>query len=164
MPFNPASLLPYWKYGVMALLALALAFAWARGNDLKHQRDKAREQVASWQAANEASTRWAKLERAAREAESRATAERIEREARTSLADAESRRTDYIARNRCVPIAASAGRVSPAPAAKDQRPADPAGTGGAPFMVAVQPDDLRICDANTVKAEAGNKLARALVD
>lgn len=148
-------LLRFWKYGVMAALALALALTFASRN---HWRDKARVEkaahaafVANVKQATKEAERLAIAAKDAAEAAARDTKEKADANRSANQVAGDALAADYRARNRCLRPEASpgpAGRADlPRPAAAAGKPAEAAPDAE---LVGVSADDFTICTANSL--------------
>lgn len=122
--------------------------------------------VADRAAYTEAQRQAAILARQAREAQERRYAEQAEKadhDHELALADAMGRADRFIAAHRVRTAGAVARPASdPGSAAEGHRPESGDGPGAAPELVAVTPDDVRICTANTTRLEAVREWALGL--
>lgn len=106
------------------------------------------------------------------EADYRTLAERIDHEADQARPDALADAERYIAGNRVQRCPADRGAAGPAPASGQDHGARNGDAAGAtalvdaadPDLVAVTPDDIRICTANTLQAEAARSWALQLIE
>ena len=139
-----------WQCALIASLCLV---GW-----LYRGREAARDELATFQAAQREATAKAIAARKAEEARHIQRAERIDREADTLKADYRARTDGYVSRMRC-PSNQASGTVATSPN-QDTGSAD--SSGGAPELVAVIADDLRICADNTGRLEKAREWALGL--
>lgn len=156
------------KGGVILALACLLGvqtariegFLWLDG--LKDRIASLRGSLAEIQAAQkvaEARAIAAKLEAERKYAEK---AKEIDREHQAELADASARAERFIAARRVqCPSNGSQGSGAVAPA-EDSSAGFPQGASSPPELVGVEPDDIRICSENTVKAVKAHQWAKGL--
>jgi len=158
-------MLRFWKYGVMALLLLALAVQTGRMHHWHKRADAEaaahKQTIANYRGAQKAAKDAALAAKAAQEALYAKKAKEADDDLARTRRVAQDATARYAAEHRCLRPEGAGRNASPAhPAAENHNPGVPeAGPGDA---VVVTTDDLHICTDNSVKLMAAHEWVLSL--